>query len=344
MEKIAIMGAGSLGTILGAYIAQHRQIDLIDVNKEHVDALNKNGAKVIGKVEMVVPVNALVPDDLVGTYDLVFFMVKQLYNDMALKQLMPYLHQDSILCTLQNGYPEPTLINILGEEKVLGGTVGWGATWIEPGVSELTSDVDHMSFTLGRIDGKITPKVIETQKILELMCVTHVTETLRETRWAKLLTNASFSGMSAALGATFGEVLDNEISREYLHYLVNEIILVGDAIGIKTLPISKNDVRQLLEFNNEEERLAKAPIFEQIWRPHQLLRASMLQDLEKGLSTEIDAINGVVAEEGNKVGFPTPFCDLVIEIVKDIESGRKSPSMNNLDRMSKVLEEHRFKG
>ena len=47
MQKIAIMGAGSLGTILGAYLNKSRPVDLIDVNKEHVDAINKNGAKVI---------------------------------------------------------------------------------------------------------------------------------------------------------------------------------------------------------------------------------------------------------------------------------------------------------
>ncbi len=64
LERIALMGAGSLGTILSAYIARQRQIDVIDVNKAHVDAMNEKGARVSGTVDMVVPVHALTPDQM----------------------------------------------------------------------------------------------------------------------------------------------------------------------------------------------------------------------------------------------------------------------------------------
>ena len=74
LNRIAIMGAGSLGTILGAFIAQNRQVDLIDANKAHVDALNANGAKVIGGAELTVPVHALTPDEMEGTYDLFIYI------------------------------------------------------------------------------------------------------------------------------------------------------------------------------------------------------------------------------------------------------------------------------
>ena len=60
--KIAIYGAGSLGTVLGAYLSKAGvSVDLITRNKEHVEALNRDGAKIIGKVNMTVPVHALTP-------------------------------------------------------------------------------------------------------------------------------------------------------------------------------------------------------------------------------------------------------------------------------------------
>ena len=342
MNRIAIMGAGSLGTILGAYISRSRPVDLIDVNKEHVHALNEKGAKVTGTIDMTVPVHALTPDELEGCYDLVIFLVKQMHNDSAITSLLPHMREDTILCTLQNGYPEPELIDRLGEDRVVGATVGWGATWIGPGVSELTSDPEHMDFNLGRIDGKITDALKETQKILSLMCTTYLTETLAETRWAKILTNAAFSGMSAALGCTYGEIMDNADSFQYLQYLVNEIIRVGVANGLETLPQGPADMRKLLEFTNNEERLMRVPVYEIVWGPHRLLRASMLQDLEKGRKCEIDAINGVVSQQGLKKKVKTPFCDKVIEIVKGIENGQYVCSMVNLPMLTEVLQVNRY--
>ena len=63
--KIAIYGAGSLGTVLGAYLAKAGiAVDLVTRNKEHVSALNANGATIIGTVQMNVPVHALTPDQI----------------------------------------------------------------------------------------------------------------------------------------------------------------------------------------------------------------------------------------------------------------------------------------
>jgi len=83
--KIAIMGAGSLGTILGAYITKAGvDVDLIDVNEEHVKALNEKGATITGTTNFNVPVKALTPDKMQDVYDLVFYLVKQTYDDEAL--------------------------------------------------------------------------------------------------------------------------------------------------------------------------------------------------------------------------------------------------------------------
>ena len=81
MKRYAIYGAGSLGTVLGAYITKNGgEIDLINRNKAHVEALNKNGAKITGTVNLTVPVKAITPEEMSGKYDVIFLMTKQLFN------------------------------------------------------------------------------------------------------------------------------------------------------------------------------------------------------------------------------------------------------------------------
>lgn len=330
--RVAIMGVGSLGTILGAYISKGGvKVDLVDVNKEHVKALNEKGAKIIGTVDFTVPVNAITPDEMEGTYDIVFYMVKQTYNEAALKQLLPHLGENSTVCTLQNGVPEPKVAEVIGESRTVGGTVGWGATWIEPGVSELTSNPDKMTFDLGELDGQITERIQKIKELLELMCETIVLDNLTGIRWTKLMVNATFSGMSAALGCTFGDVLDDERALLCVKHIANESIDVARAKGIKMEPIQGFDLGTLLAFNTKEERDSKDPIYHKMWGPHRKLKASMLQDLEKGRKCEIDAINGVVCDGGKEVNVLTPVNDKVVEVVKGIQEGKYKYEFSNIE-------------
>ena len=158
--RAALMGAGSLGTIIGALVAKNGgDMTLIDANRAHVDALNKNGAHVIGKMELShVPVKAITPDEMDGIYDLAILLAKQTYNDVALRQLLPHLGENSVVCTLQNGVPEESVGKIIGPERVVGGIVGWGATFRGPGISELTSDISAMRYEIGEVDGSKTDR------------------------------------------------------------------------------------------------------------------------------------------------------------------------------------------
>ena len=95
--RIAIMGAGSLGTILGAYVSKAGyDVVLIDPYQEHVDALNKDGAHVIGTVDFVQPVKAITPDQMDGVYDVVIYMAKQTYNDTAIPQIQAHIDDNSM--------------------------------------------------------------------------------------------------------------------------------------------------------------------------------------------------------------------------------------------------------
>ena len=333
--RAALMGVGSLGTIIGALVSKNGgDMTLIDANQAHVDALNEKGATVIGKMELTgVPVKAITPDQMDGIYDLVILLAKQTYNDVALRQLLPHLGENSVVCTLQNGVPEESVGRIIGPERVVGGIVGWGATFREPGVSELTSDVSAMRYEIGEVDGSKTERIQRVCDLLNLAGTCVVMDNLMGTRWSKVIQNATLSGMSAALGCTYAEILDNEKAISCAAHVGNEIVQIVRKRDIVLEDLVPGWTYYSLSFEDAEGLQKAKTWLREYFKPHRPLKASMLQDMEKGIRCEIDYIVGICSQWGRKLGIPTPTCDTIISIVKDFESGKiPMPTMECLDR------------
>ena len=127
-ETVLISISGKSGVAVGTEKAfeaagERGAAKFFFVNKldsDHVDALNRDGAQISGTVSFSVPVTAETPDQMRGEYDIIFLMTKQLKNRAAAEFLLPFLGSSGVLCTLQNGLPEPALMEILGENRVLG--------------------------------------------------------------------------------------------------------------------------------------------------------------------------------------------------------------------------------
>ncbi len=335
--RTAIYGAGSLGTILGAYISRAGvAIDLINRNKAHIEALQTRGAQVVGTVQMTQPVTAYTPDMMSGTYDIIFLMTKQQHNAEVVTMLKEYLAEDGVVVTFQNGLPEVQIADILGEERVLGCTVAWGATMQGPGVCELTSEPDALSFALGAISAKRNKHFDRVKELLTLMGTVEVEDNFLGTRWSKLLINAAFSGMSAVLGCTFGEAAGDRQSRRVVQALIKECIDVCAKGGIRIEPVQGKDIVKLLDYHNAVKKAIAFLIIPIAIRKHAKLKASMLQDIEKGKPTEVDAINGAVSAFGRKVHCPTPANDRVVDIIHRIERGELKPCFDNLKYFGEV--------
>ena len=335
--RAAIYGAGSLGTILGAYITQKgEKIELINRNKAHVEALQTRGATITGTVNFTQAVTAYTPQEMSGKYDIIFLMTKQQQNGEVVSYLKDFLSDDGVIVTLQNGIPELEIGAIVGEQRVLGCTVAWGATLQSPGVCELTSSPDSLTFSLGTLSPTPHPLMNEVKRLLELMGPVEIDTNFIGSRWSKLLINSAFSGMSAVLGCTFGEAASNKRSRRIVQALIKECIDVCRAGGIRIEPVQGKDIVKLLDYSNPLKRAISLFIIPIAIRKHAKLKASMLQDLEKGKKTEVDAINGVVCLYGKKVNFPTPINAKVVEIIHRIEQGELTPSFSNLDLFPKL--------
>jgi len=329
--KYAIYGAGSLGTVLGAYMTKNgADIELVNRNRAHIEALREKGARVSGTVDFTVPVKAIFPDEMEGPYDVIFLMTKQLHNAEVVTFLKPMLSDDGVIVTLQNGIPEPGVAEIVGARRTIGCVVEWGAALVAPGISELTSDPESLSFHMGGMADIPKEKIDLVKGLLEKMCPVDIEENLIGARWSKLLINATYSGLGTVVGGTFGDVSGKKIPRKVAVRCMKECIDVGRASGATFAPVQGKDITKLFYYKGALKRAFAELLVPIAMKKHVGIVPSMLQDIRNGKPCEIDAINGVVCEFGRKYGVATPINDRIVEIIKKEESGELSPDAGNI--------------
>ena len=336
--RYAIYGAGSLGTVLGAYITgAGTAIDLINRNKAHVQALRAHGAVITGTVNMKVPVTALLPEEMTGPYDIILLMTKQLQNREVVTFLKDYLTGNGVIVTLQNGIPEPEIAEIIGSERTLGCVVEWGATMTAPGTAELTSDPDSLSFHMGGMPGCSAEMFAAVKALLEKMCPVVVEDNLMGARWSKLLINATFSGLGTVVGGRFGDVSEDPQVRRVAIRCMKECIDVGRASGVTFAPVQGKNITALFDYRTPLKRAFATALLPVAMKKHRLIEPSMLQDLKKGKPCEVDAINGVVCAWGRKTGIPTPVNDKIVEIIQKEQRGELPLSRENIRLFEGVI-------
>ncbi|MBE7088815.1 MAG: ketopantoate reductase family protein [Clostridiales bacterium] len=328
--KVAIYGAGAMGTVLGAHLSRAgQQVDLITRNISHINALKQRGATVVGTVNFTVPVSALLPGEMTEKYDIVFLMTKQRENKSTVKFLLDYLAEDGVICTTQNGLPEMDIIEVCGENKCVGCAISWGATFVGEGVAELTSSPDKLTFAIGSLQGN-NPKLSLIQSILEKMGKVTVEQNFIGARWAKLCVNSAFSSISAITGLTFGEVAKKLASRKVAQAILNEAFTVATKSGVKVEKIQGHDLKKLLGYTNPIKKAISFMLIPLAMKKHKNLKSGMLFDLLKGKKCDIDFINGAIVGVAKKCGVKTPVNDAVLAIAHKIEQGELSVSPNNL--------------
>ncbi len=339
--RVAIYGAGAMGTILGALLTKGGlNVDLITRNQAHVQGLKEKGAQIIcaaDKKELHVPVSALLPDEMTGEYDVIFLMTKQRYNAEILEFLSPHLKADGVLCTTQNGLPEESVRKAVGDKRTYGCVASYGANFIGSGKVTLTSELKAMRVQVGGYlgDGEKTAFLQEilshAGKAIGNEDFAKATENLAGARWSKLAINAAFSGLSVATGQTFGEIARKGRSKKIALGVLRECINVATAMGVRLEEMHGHDMQKLLGgsgFFQTQFALFALPF---AMKRHKRLRSGMLADIQNGKKCEIDYINGIVCAMGKQVGVETPLNEQIVEIVHGIENGLYEISPQNLD-------------
>ncbi len=340
-KKIAIYGAGAMGTVLGALLTiGGLPVHLISRNVPHIRALQREGARVEcvadGKI-LHTPVAALTPEQMTEKYDVIFLMTKQRDNEKTATYLKEFLTEEGIVCTTQNGLPEVSLSAVLGKERTYGGVASWGANFLGEGKVQLTSCLAAMSVVVGGYDngGEKTGLLVEilgyAGRAIENVAFVQRTDNLAGARWAKLAINAAFSGLSVVTGLTFGEIARKRRTKRIVLGVLAESYAVAKASGVTVEKMQGHDLEKLLCGKGFLKRCLARCLLPLTMKRHKKLRSGMLFDVEAGKKCEIEYIDGVVSRLGKETSTPTPYTDRIVEIVHGIENGLYEITPDNID-------------
>lgn len=331
-SKIAVIGAGGVGGITGALLAQAGyDVEIVCKHQEIVDLAKSSGMHIMGmRGEHYVRMNAVKNiKELSGKKDIVFHATKATDMIDSAKELIPFLNKDSVVVSLQNGICEDALAAILGRDIVIGCVVGWGATMHSPGNLEMTSKGE---FVIGNIENKPDIRLPLIRDILSSVLPVKISENIIGYLYSKLIINSCITSLGAVCGLHLGEMLKMKNIRVIFIAIMREAMKVADAMKIKVEPY-----RGILDYNMLVGR--DNFIFNQlahlmikiVGMKFRLLKSSMLQSLERGRKTEIDFLNGYICENGRKYNVPTPVNDAIVKIIKEIEAGKREISLKNFE-------------
>ncbi len=306
--RICIYGAGAMGTSLGVLLDE-MSLDFVTHNAAHAAAMNRNGAIIEGALTKCTKVRAKLPSEMEGQYDIVILAVKQRENHAASLFLKPFLKEDGVLVTVQNGLPERELAEVFGKDRVYGCTLSWSAETVRPGVVRVTSDTGfHLALGAygkgGRMDD-LAP--------LFAHAGTLTVGDLAEIRFAKLVVNASFSTLSAISGLTF-----YELSKKYRALslaLIRETLAVAKRCGCEKLMLNGHDLFKVFGGKFAKILLPAA------MKAYKETRSGMLRDIQAGKRCDVDFVAGAAVRAGRDCGVPTPLTERAVALVHDVENG-----------------------
>jgi 2-dehydropantoate 2-reductase len=222
---------------------------------------------------------------------------------------------------LGNGLVQERIAGIVGAENLIWGTVEWGSTNLGPGRLAQTT---RAPFVIGEPDGETRDRTRLLAEALGTVEDVRLTENIRGQVWSKLLVNSSLSGLGAVSGLLYREVMEDPEGREVALSLWREGYDVGMAQGLtleKVLGVEADSL--VLRAPEDRGRVEEA--IETAMGYAGATKASMLQDLERGLKTEVDVINGAVVDRGREYGVETPVNARVVELMHAMERGECSP-------------------
>jgi len=314
--RVCIYGAGAIGGFIGARLARAGEEVSLIARGPHLEAMKAKGLKLLSEEGefTVTPRCAANPAEL-GPQDYVVLALKAPAVAGIVDQMQPLLGPKTAVVMAVNGMPWWYFHGIEGElrdrrlktvdphdrqwrgigpDRVLGCVVYPAAEVVEPGV------VRHQSgdrFSLGEPDGSKSERVQNLSRaMIAAGLKAPVKPDIRTEIWVKLWGNVAFNPISALTGGTLKRICDDPPTRSLARSIMNEAEAVAGKLGVK-MPI---DVERRID--------GAAGVGEH--------KTSMLQDLERGRPTEIDAIVGAVAELGDLVGVDTPYIDAIYALVR----------------------------
>ena len=296
---IAIIGAGAMCCIYVTYLCEHNDVLLVDVVKEHVDAINGKGLvfeHLDGSVKTYTNLRATMDTSGYDPVDLVILLTKGYQSAQALEANKSLIGPDTTVLSLQNGYGNADeIVKYVPEELIVLGTSGGGAIVAGPGhVLHRGQGGTHIG-GMGKDQSRAeaVKRVMDEGGVPEVELVPNVLELV----WSKLFVNVGINAICALIDDTNQAIANNKFANEASYALVKEAVEVANAVGMK------------FEF---EEVLKNVIDIALVTGPN---ICSMLADCKHKRRTEVDRINGAIVYEAAKVGRSAPLNALMVDLI-----------------------------
>lgn len=309
--RVLIMGAGSVGSVVGGFMQQSGHDVTLVGRKIHMDAVDSTGMKIsgiwgdhlVGGMHTATEV-----DGLEGTFDFILMSVKSYDTIEATTAIKPFLGPETLVCSYQNGLGNAEAIaELIGWEHVIDARVIYGVWLPEPGHAEVTVTADATA--LGCYHDAVPIERVRAiaQAMDEAGIPTHETDTIAPFLWSKVAYNCALNPLSALLDVPYGGLLETEDTKAMMREIVAELYAVGQAEGVALDPDSAEGyIERLFEF--------LIPVTAEHY-------ASMREDFRRKRRTEINAINGAICRLGEQHGIPCPTNATLSRLVRAREHG-----------------------
>lgn len=338
--RYIIIGAGAIGGTVGAYMTKAgHDILFVDNVKEHVDKINKDGLKITGREDFIVHAPAILPQDLGkelngNSPEVILLCTKGQHTVEALKPIIPYLDEKSFVVSMQNGLLEYIIVDMIGEDRTVGSFVNFSADYHAPGLI-MYGGLGALYF--GELDGRMSNRVLNLAEVMKTSFLSNSTATdnIFGYLWGKM-GYASQLFATAVVDETMSDVYAMDKYRNVLANLAAEVVMVADAKDITCYGFNGYDP-DAYRFSNPRnweainESLDKLEAFNRV---NLKTKSGIWRDLAvRKRRTEVDYQVNAVVKQGEELGLKLPLNRLLVDIIHDLEDGKRVMEFANLDEL-----------
>jgi 2-dehydropantoate 2-reductase len=338
-QPILVWGAGAIGGTVGAYLREAGMpVLFVDKSAEHVEAINTRGLAITGPIrEFQVIAKATLPEDVKGRFDLIFLCVKAQDTAAAADALAPFLTQNGLVVSLQNGLNEQVIAERVGAERTVGAFVNFGADYMSPGIVQYAG---HGAVVTGELDGEIRPRTRDIHRLLQIFEPRAV---LTQNIWGFLWSKLAYGALLFATALTNDSIADSLAMAKYRPVfiaLTREVINIALASKIKLETFDGFDPRAFTAGDKEAEASLDALVVHN--RKSAKTHSGIWRDLAvRKRKTEVRPQLQPVVATAEKLGLKAPLTARTITLITEIEDGVRPLATENLAELAKLLPSNR---
>ncbi len=336
--RVAIVGCGGIGGVVAASISS-KEIEayVVEASEEIAMKINSTGISLSGrKGKINSSVRAVASFEEVGKcFDIIILTVKNNVIHQVFNNAKNFLCDEGFILTLENGIEVLELSKNNPLVKVAAGAVGYNSVMVEHGRYLVTS---QGGITIGSLNKCTEKDLDEIKKLLEPLIKIKITDNIIGALWGKLLIVCGVTGLGGVSGLLVGQLLRKSVARELFYKIVTEGALIARALGVNIEGFAGSV--NPLKFSELEDGLpawVKNLLLRIIGLKYRGLKSNIHHSLERGEKTEVEYLNGAVVKKGKEVSVPTPVNSLVVQMVREIESGRRKMCPENLYEISEKI-------